>query len=241
MTPADTDTLVTIPIFDEEHRVDDLLARLRASLPAGIDVLFVDDASTDATSERIAKAGFEALRHPHRRGCGPSVRTGLDAGRDRGYRFLAVMAGNGKDDPAHLSRILAPLRAGGADFVQGSRYLPGGGHANMPAYRKLGTRAYSLLFSLLTGQRIRDATNGFRALRRELLDDRRIDLDQAWLVDYEVESYLFAQALRLGYRVTEVPVTKLYPKAGAYTKMRAFRGWWSHFRPALLLALRLRR
>ena len=75
----------------------------------------------------------------------------------------------------------------------------------------------------------------------QIAEDERIDLNQEWLYDYEVESYLFFRSIMLGYRVTEAPVTKLYPASGSYTKMRAFSGWWSHFRPALLLALRLRK
>jgi len=235
------DTLVTIPIFEEERRLPALLSRLRATDLDGFEILFVDDASSDATAELIRQAGFGVVRHDRRKGCGPAVRTGLYEGRRRGLPHLAVMAGNGKDDPALLPRLIAPIRAGVADFVQGSRYLAGGGHDHMPLYRKIGTRGYSLAFSMLCGKRITDGTNGFRALRTELLDDPRIDLEQDWLVDYEVESYLFCQAIRLGFRVEEVPVTKIYPKQGPYTKMKAFKGWWSHFRPALLLALRLRR
>jgi dolichol-phosphate mannosyltransferase len=238
--PAAETALVAIPIYNEGTRLHTLLDAL-ARRPPGIDVLFVDDASSDSTPAQIRAAGFEVMAHPRRLGCGPSVRTGMLEGVRRGYEVLAVMAGNGKDDPALLGRVIDPIARGEADFVQGSRYLPGGGHANMPRHRRVGTVAYSLLFSLLAGQRITDGTNGFRALRHTILEDPRIDLHQAWLRDYEVESYLFFQAIRLGYRVCEAAVTKLYPPSGPYTKMRPFAGWWSHFRPALLLALHLKK
>jgi len=233
--------LVTAPIHNERGRIEDVLARVRDRLPGDCDVLFVDDASSDGTAELLAQAGVAVVRHECRQGCGPSVRTGLEEARRRGYEVVVVMAGNGKDDPALVGRLVEPILARGYDFVQGSRYLPGASHAHMPLHRKIGTRAYSLLFSLLSGKRITDGTNGFRALRTSLLDDTRIDLHQQWLTDYEVESYLFFKAIALGYKVGEVPVTKIYPRAGAYTKMRPFSGWWSHFRPALYLALRLRK
>lgn len=234
------EAFVTIPVFNEAHRIDALLLRLMP-VRDRYQILFVDDASDDATTERIRAAGFESIRHARRQGCGPSVRTGLFEGKKRGFRALAVMAGNGKDDPAHLERVLAPILAGSHDFIQGSRYLNGGAHAHMPLHRRLGTRGYSLAFSLLARHRMTDATNGFRALDARLLDDPRIDLFQTWLRDYEVESYLLYQSIALGYRVAEAPVSKLYPASGSYTKMSPFVGWWSHFRPALLLALRLKR
>ena len=56
-----------------------------------------------------------------------------------------------------------------------------------------------------------------------------------------MESYLLFQAIKLGHRVTEAPVSKIYPAGGSYTKMRLVVGWWSHFRPALMLALKLKR
>ena len=70
----------------------------------------------------------------------------------------------------------------------------------------------------------------------------RIDLDQEWLDKYELEPYVFYKAIRLGYKVKEVPVTKIYPpKALGYTKMKPITGWWSIMRPVFLLALGLRK
>jgi dolichol-phosphate mannosyltransferase len=75
-----------------------------------------------------------------------------------------------------------------------------------------------------------------------LLDDPRIDLDQPWLNHYELEPYLFLKAIQLGYKVKEVPVTKIYPaKELGYTKMVPIIGWWSILRPLLLLALRMKK
>ena len=84
--------------------------------------------------------------------------------------------------------------------------------------------------------------NGFRAFRARLLEDRRIDLDQAWLDEYELEPYLYWKVIRLGYRTAEVAVTKIYPpKSLGYTKMAPVTGWWSILRPVILLGLGLRK
>jgi dolichol-phosphate mannosyltransferase len=107
----------------------------------------------------------------------------------------------------------------------------------------VGTRVYSALFSLFVGQRVTDASSGFRAIALSLLKDRRINLWQPWLERYELEPYLLFKALRLRHAVVEVPVTIAYPPTSgtlAYTKMRAVIDWWKIFRPVLFLALKLK-
>ncbi len=113
----------------------------------------------------------------------------------------------------------------------------------MPFYRRIATQfVHPFLFSLFTGRRITDSTNGFRAVRITLLDDKRINLYQDWLNEYELEPYLFFKALRLGYKVKEVPVSKIYPpKIEGYTKMKPFSGWWSIMRPVLFLGLGIKK
>ena len=110
--------------------------------------------------------------------------------------------------------------------------------------RRLGTRAYTFLFSVLCGRRVTDASSGFRAIRLSLFDDERINLWQDWLDRYELEPYLLFKALQLRHRVVEAPVTIEYPpptEGLAYTKMRALVDWWKIFRPAVFLALRIKR
>ena len=125
--------------------------------------------------------------------------------------------------------------------MQGSRFLAGGRTGGMPLYRHVATRLHPLLFSLTSGKRVSESTNGFRAFRTTLLDDPRIRLQQSWLDEYELEPYLYWKTIRLGYRTAEVPVTKIYPpKAIGYTKMKPITGWWSMLRPLVLLGLRLR-
>jgi len=151
-----------------------------------------------------------------------------------------VIAGNNKDAPEEIPRLLDPI-INGADFVQGSRFLAGGRAGGMPLYRHVATRLHPLLFSLTSGKRVSESTNGFRAFRAALLDDPRINLHQSWLDEYELEPYLYWKAIRLGYRTAEVPVTKIYPpRAIGYTKMKPITGWWSMLRPLVLLGLRLR-
>ena len=100
----------------------------------------------------------------------------------------------------------------------------------------------NLLPMMITGKKITDSTNGFRALRVSLCKDSKINLNQDWLDHYELEPYLFYKVIRLGYKVKEVPVTKIYPlhKMG-YTKMRPITGWWSILRPLVYLGLGIKK
>lgn len=197
-------------------------------------MLVVDDGSRDGSAEAARAAGAEVLELPVRGGVGAALREGFRALKDRAD-IVVVMAGNDKDEPEEIPRLLAPIVEGRADFVQGSRYAKGGGAAgDMPLYRRLATRLHPLLFSLATGRRVTESTNGFRAFRVTLLSDSRLDLEQAWLDGYALEPYFYANVIRLGYATCEVPVTKTYPaRATGYTKMRPGRDWWQILRPLL--------
>ena len=129
-----------------------------------------------------------SCRHEQRGGAGAAIRTALRRAVAEGFDVLVVLAGNDKDRPAEIERLLQPIADDRADIVQGSRYLPGSHFGNTPFYRQIATRyVHPLLFSVLVGRRFTDTTNGFRAIRLSVLQDRRIDLDQAWLNQYQLE------------------------------------------------------
>jgi dolichol-phosphate mannosyltransferase len=206
------------------------------------DLLVADDGSTDGALDHVDRTVI-VFRNDANRGIGAMMKDVFAFALDRGYDVLVIQAGNDKDDPLEIPALLAPILRGDADFVQGSRYLGGGGFGNMPKYRVLGTRViHPLVFSLAARKRITESTNGFRAFRTELLRDPRIDWRQDWLDRYELEPYLLLKAIRLGYRHCEVPVTKVYPDHSlGYTKMRPFVDWWSILRPVVYLGLGLKK
>lgn len=228
------------PVYNEGEKALKVLEKI----PAGVvdEVVVVDDASTDGTMDKVRQSGVTVLRMERRQGPGTSIRRGIDYGLQKGVDAFVVFAMNGKDNPQEIPRLLEPIQKGEADFVQGSRYLKGGGWQHMPFHRIWGIKVFSFLFSVLLGKHITDGTNGFRAFRRDLLKDKRINLWQEWLDGYPLETYLFAQAIRLGYRVTEVPVTKTYPSSKKnYSKMKPFTDWWNYFKPVPLLVLGLKK
>jgi dolichol-phosphate mannosyltransferase len=232
--------LCVAPAWNEGERIRRVIAAVpRAVVDA---VVVVDDGSSDDTASHAEAAGAIVLRHQRNRGVGAAIRSGVDYARQHGFEIVVVISGGGKTPPHQIPQLLEPLLRGEADFVQGSRYMVGGETRHMPMRRRLGTRAYTHLFSLFVRRRVTDASSGFRAFRTSLLADERINLWQSWLDRYELEPYLLFKSLRLGHAVREVPVAIEYPTDHlAYTKMRAVTDWWRIFRPVVLLGLGLRR
>jgi len=240
-------TGVVIPVYGE----DDSICLLLGAFPRGLvdTICVVVDAPDAQLMPRLREAALQArtrvhiIKNARRTGIGHSVRQGLEYLATSGHTFVIIMAGNGKDDPREIGRLLDPLASGESDYVQGSRYLPGGGSSNMPQTRVIFNRLYPFLWTLLVGRKCTDVTNGFRGYRMEILHDHRIDLHQAWLDGYALEYYLHYKAIALGYRVKEVPTTKSYPfgHEGGYSKIQPLKDWWPILSPLILLFFGVRR
>jgi len=233
--------IVLVPAYNEEAKIGKVVERTDLNL---VDTLLViDDGSTDATAQVARDKGATVLSLDRVAGVGAALRAGIEQGRRGGYDIAIIMAGNNKDDPSEIPRLLDPVCDEDYDLVMGSRHMAGGRYGGeMPAYRKLATRLHPWLMSRFSGKRLTESTNGFRAFKLSLLDDERINLHQRWLNGYGLEVYLLLKVLRLGYRHTEVPCTKLYPpKRVGNTKMQPVIGWWSILRPVFLVGMGLRR
>ncbi len=236
--------IVLLPAYNEEGKIGQVVTRIKKSriLNFPISIQVISDGSTDRTADEARRAGAMVLEKKRNRGVGAALRTGFDYARKQGFEIAIVMAGDNQDNPDEIPAVLDPIIHDDYDFIQGSRRLHRRQTVNIPLFRRITTRIYSLIFSLLTGRRITDGTNGFRALKLTMLDDPRINLNQDWLDTYELEPYLYYQAMALGYRVKEVQVTKTYHKAViGYSKMIPFVDWWRIIKPILLLSLGIRK
>jgi dolichol-phosphate mannosyltransferase len=233
--------LVSIFAYNEGIKIRRTLSKFPPE--KAYDLIVVDDGSIDHSLDDIQEFQARVIRNEKNLGIGASIKVMLKYALSNNYDIMVIVAGNDKDNPSEIPRLIAPIINAGYDFVQGSRYLPGGSFGNMPFYRQIATRyVHPLLFSLITGRRITDSTNGFRAIRLSILKTGEIAFEQDWLNTYELEPYLFYKAIKLGYKVKEVPVTKIYPpKELGYTKMKPFTGWWSILRPVFLLGLGIKK
>jgi hypothetical protein len=172
------------------------LPREAAGLP--VDVLLVDDGSTDATPDIGRAHGARVHSHASSRGLGAALRAGIEIARDEGYAATVYIDGDGEYDPAGFERVLDPIARGRADYVLGSRFL--GEREGMSWHRTLSNRAASALVGFLTESVTSDAQTGFRAFSARALAEARIAHD-----------YNYAQILTLslwgaGIEPLEVPV-----------------------------------
>jgi len=216
---------VILPVLNEEKRIRSLVSRIFRYASGLVDkvLVIVDDGTVDRSSEEAMLAGAIVLDNGPRRGVGAAIRRGIEYALNREIDFCVIMAGDSQDDPRDIPKVLKPIFSGECDFVQGSRYLNGQRTVSMPISRAFLTRLYTLGFRLITGFPATDASNGFRAFRLDIV--RNINLWQDCLDKYSLENYFFAQVIKTGYKVKEVPVTKKFDRKLGF----------SHMNPLLLL------
>jgi dolichol-phosphate mannosyltransferase len=226
MAPKRHDYAVVIPVINEGERIRRQLTRMQA-LPGVADLMIVDGGSTDGSLDDglLREAGVRALAIKTGPGrLSAQLRIGLAWAMADGYDGVILIDGNDKDNPAAIPSFVEALR-GGADHVQGSRYIAGGIAENTPLLRHLAVRfVHAPLVSLAALHRYTDTTNGFRAYSRRFLLDERVRPFRDIFTGYELHYYLAIRAARLGFRVTELPVERRYPAGRAPTKIRGLAG-----------------
>jgi dolichol-phosphate mannosyltransferase len=199
--------LVIIPTYDERDNVERIVSRVVRAQPEA-HVLVVDDNSPDGTG-KLADALAEAdprvhvLHRTAKAGLGAAYIAGFDWGLAEGYDVLVEMDADGSHAPEQLHRLLAALRD--ADLVLGSRWMPGGAVVNWPRRRKVLSVGGNLYTRVALGIALRDATGGYRAYRRTVLEG--IDYKGVASQGYCFQVDLARRTLAGGFRVAEVPIT----------------------------------
>jgi glycosyltransferase involved in cell wall biosynthesis len=191
--------LAIVPARNEEEAVGRVVEELREFDP-DLDVVVIDDGSTDDTAERARAAGAAVVRLPYNLGIGGAVQTGFKYALAHGYEIVIRLDGDGQHDPQQIPNLLAPLERDEADVVVGSRFANGGGDYRAPFARRAGIRWFARLVSLLTRQKLTDTTSGFQAVNAHAIRLFAADYPH----DYpEVEAAVMLVRHRL--RIHEVP------------------------------------
>ena len=196
--------LAPVAIVIAAYNEADVLGQVIEALPAEIcrlktAVLVVSDGSKDKTARVAKDHGALVADVPVNRGQGAALRLGYRLAREGGARYIVTTDADGQYNPAEMERVLAPVVAGEADFVTGSRKL-GSQETNDPV-RRLGTWVFAVTISLLTRQHVTDSSFGLRAMRAEVTGAIRLEQPQ-----YQSSELLIA-VLAHGFRVVEVPAT----------------------------------
>jgi len=202
--------LVVVPAYNEEAALGTLLDGLKISVPDA-SVLVVDDGSDDRSAEVARGHGARVVSHPHNLGYGVAVQTGLLYALRRGFGPVVHIDGDGQHDPVDVPRLLEALELG-ADVAIGSRFLAGAYPSTL--LRRLGSRWFAALASLILGQRITDPTSGFRAMQGSVLS---LYASEQYPPDYP-DADLLILTHRHGFKIKEVAV-QMRPRRSGEAKL----------------------
>lgn len=198
--------LVVLPTYNELESLRGVLEAVRAT---GLHVLVVDDGSPDGTGEladRLAAAdpgGVAVLHRPGKLGLGTAYKDGFAWGLERGYDLFLEMDADGSHLPVYLEPLLKAARESGGLAI-GSRWIRGGAVAGWGPARYVLSLGANWYCRALLALPVRDATSGFRCYTRALLE--HVDLGSVVSDGYSFQIEMVYRALKLGYRVVEIPI-----------------------------------
>jgi glycosyltransferase involved in cell wall biosynthesis len=214
------DTIVFIPAWNEEGTLPAVLDELRAELPA-VDLLVVDDGSTDRTAVIAAEHGAQVLSFGENRGLRAGIAAGYGYAQGHGYAFAGRVDADGQHPVNELARLLAVVREGEADVAVGSRFATGEGYA---AYRyepspsrRFGTAVLRRAMRAALGRTFQDATSGMYAVNARAMPVLAEPYESG---APEVESLL--RLHEAGLVVLEVPV-HMRERASGESKLQGKR------------------
>jgi len=190
---------VVIPVHNENRSIAELV---KALLEKGLDVLVVDDGSTDGSGEIAIQEGAYVIHHPVRKGKGASLKEGFNYIQESGYEGIIVMDGDGQHDPKDLPYFMQAATDESVDLVIGNRM---DNTKNMPPLRLITNKFMSALISYACGKKIPDTQCGFRFIRVAVL--KALDLQ---CNDFEIETEMLMKAARQNLTIISIPITTIY-------------------------------
>ncbi|MFZ0666097.1 MAG: glycosyltransferase family 2 protein [Acidimicrobiales bacterium] len=192
---------VVVPVYNERTTVAEIIRRIRAvDLPLRLEVVVVDDGSSDGSDKVLSAlqdSTVRLIKHPHNKGKGAAVRTGIEAVKGD---LVLIQDADLEYDPDDWPLLLSPILKGKARVVYGSRFT--GEHKNMLLSHWIGNRFLTLVTNLLYGSTISDMETCYKLFDRRVLDRIKVESDR-----FEFEPEITAKVLKMGERIYEVPIS----------------------------------
>jgi glycosyltransferase involved in cell wall biosynthesis len=206
-TSSKSRVIVVMPARDAAPTLE----RTVSAVPRDVvdQIILVDDKSIDNTVELARDLPIHVIWHPHNVGYGGNQKTCYLEALQRGAQIVVMLHPDGQYEPELIPDLIAPIRAGDADMVLGSRMAePGMARAGgMPLYKRLANRGLTAIENRILGTHLSELHTGYRAYSREVL------LTVPFLrnaLDFSFDSELLMQAVHFGFRIAEVPARSRY-------------------------------
>ncbi|MCK5581349.1 MAG: glycosyltransferase family 2 protein [Candidatus Omnitrophica bacterium] len=190
---------IVIPIYNEAQEIGEVVEDVKAK---GLDVLVVNDGSTDESGEIAKDKGAIVITNPTRGGKGFSLRKGFEYALDNDYDGVITMDGDGQHAVADLDQFIDKIKEFPVSVIAGNRMHNARG---MPFVRWMTNRLMSLLISVICGEFIPDSQCGYRYIHSEIL--RKIKLTCS---DFEIETEVLVKAGKLGCKIFSMPIQTIY-------------------------------
>ncbi len=204
-----------IAAYNEGDTIGGVISGVRKNTPCLVEIIVVDDGSTDDTAKRAEAAGAMVTRMPKNGGKGLAMRRGLDYVTTG---LVLTIDADGQDDPGEIPTLVKHMDPR-IDMVIGSRFLGTFHDEAIEPVNKIGNRALTWFFDKLFGVELTDTQAGFRLFRTDRLQRAELRAEA-----YEIETELTARVLADGGRVVEVPVSRYARGSGATSFRKIYHG-----------------
>lgn len=223
-------TLVIIPAYNEEMCIADTVRNVRNKAPWA-DILVINDCSSDGTQKVLEDLKVRHLRMPVNLGIGGAVQAGYRFAVLNDYDIAVQIDADGQHDPSFLEALTEPVASGDADLVIGSRFIDKEGFQSS-GIRRLGIRILNGLIRLVCGAKVTDATSGYRAVSKHLINLYAGE----YPTDYpEPEAIVMAKVNKA--RIREIPVV-MHERAGGTSSIRLLNSIYYMIKVSLAIILR---
>ena len=191
-----TGLCMLIPAYNAEATLRGVIEGVKRN---HLDIIVVDDGSTDSTAQIAVDMGVTLLQHPENRGKGRALRTGFTYVMEHGYGAVITLDADGQHDPSEIPRFVEQYRKDGPGIIIGSRAAQ---FSEMPWLRRFWNQLGAKAVSRLTKTLVSDSQSGYRLIRTEVLRDMKLITST-----YETEMELLIKACKKGYGVVNIPIT----------------------------------
>ena len=192
--------LIAIPAYNEADFIGQVIIEIKRHMPE-VDILVINDGSTDRTSEIARGHGAMVLDLPFNIGYGGATQTGFRFALERGYDFVITIGADNQHDPASIKNLIEAMQTQEADAVIGSRFLEG--HYKMGLFRRMGSYLFAKIAMAYTGVKFTDPTSGFQLLNRKVFS--YLATGDNYPLDYPDVNIIMA-LYKMRFKVVEAPV-----------------------------------